>query len=114
MKKTIALLLVLVLGAALLAGCGNDSGGDVLKGTWEGTYEDGNATWTFDGSGKCKLTTVFLDKEPGKYTIKNGTEVDITIDGWSEAITYTYKIDGSKLTLDANNPYSPNYVLTKK
>jgi predicted small secreted protein len=113
MKKTIALVLALMLCITLFASCGG-SGGDVLKGTWEGTYEDGNASWNFDGNGKCKLTTVFLDKEPGTYTIKNDTEVDVTINGWSDAITYTYKIDGDKLTLTANDPYSPNYDLKKK
>jgi predicted small secreted protein len=112
MKRTIRLLLVLVIGFTLLAGCGG-GGGDVLKGTWSGTYEDGDATWTFDGSSKCKLTTVFLDKEPGKYTIKNDTEMDITIDIWGEAKTYFYKIEGSRLTLTANDSFSPNYELTK-
>jgi len=113
MKRTIALALALMLCITLLASCGG-SGGDALKGTWEGTYEDGDAAWTFDGSGKCKLTTYFLDKEPGTYTIKSDTEVDVTINGWSDAITYTYKIDGDKLTLTANDPYSPNYDLKKK
>ena len=112
MRKSIALLLVLIIGASLLAGCGGS--GDVLKGTWQGTYEDGDATWTFDGNGKCNLTTIFLDKKPGTYTITNETKVDVKIDGWDDPITYSYKIDGSKLTLTASDPYSPNYELTKK
>jgi len=112
MKKSIALLLAMILGVSLFAGCGGS--GDVLKGTWQGTYEDGDATWIFDGSGKCNLTTVFLDKKPGTYTIANETKVDINIDGWEAPITYSYTINGSKLTLTANDPYSPNYELTKK
>ena len=122
MKKSITLLLVLVLGITLLAACGGGesgggsggSGGDVLKGTWEGTNEDGDAAWTFDGKSKCTLTTYFLDKAPGAYTLNSDTEVEIKLDAWSEATIYTVTISGNSLTLKANDPYSPNYELTKK
>ena len=114
MKKGLALLLVLMLGISMLliAGCGGS--GDALKGTWEGTYEDGDASWTFDGKGACTITSIVLDKSPGKYTIKDGEKVDITLDLWDAPLTYTYKIEGTKLTLTADNGYSPNYELTKK
>ena len=119
MKKKLALCLAVVLGLSMLilAGCGGGSGGgsgDVLKGTWVGTYEDGDASWTFDGKGGCQVTTETLDKAPGDYTIIDESQVDITLIIWSDAIAYTYKIDGSNLTLTANNGYSPNYDLTKK
>ena len=114
MKRTIALLLVLMLGICLLAGCGGGGGGDALQGTWEGTYEDGEAGWNFDGKGKCKMTNAFIENQPGTYAIKSNDEVDITIDGWDAPITYAYKIEGGKLTLTAADPYSPNYELEKK
>ena len=117
MKKKLALFLAIVLSISVLvlAGCGGGSGsGDVLKGTWVGTYEDGDATWTFDGKGNCTLTTMTLDKAPGDYVIVDDSQVDITLIIWSEAIAYTYKVDESSLTLTANNGYSPSYDLVKK
>ena len=116
MKKTISLFLVLILGLSLLAGCGGGGGGggDALKGTWAGTYEDGDATWTFDGSGKCTLTNYFVEKEPGKYTIKSDSEVEIKLDPWDSPIIYTFKVGGDNLTLTSPDPYSPNYELNNK
>ena len=121
MKKLIVTVLALVLCFALAA-CGGGSGGssdgggsgDPLKGTWEGTYEDGDATLTFDGKGKCTLTTFFLDKEAGKYTITSDGEVDIQLNIWDDPIEYSFSVSGDSLTLTANNGYSPNYDLTKK
>ena len=124
MKRIVVIVLALVLCFALAAcgggsggGSGGDSGGgggDPLKGTWEGTYEDGDATLTFDGKGKCTLTTFFLDKEAGKYTITSDGEVDIQLNIWDDPIEYSFSISGDSLTLTANNGYSPNYDLTKK
>ena len=109
MKKSIALLLVLVLGLTLLAGCG---GGDALKGTWIGTDDNGSdATIVFDGKGGLKFGA---DKDKGTYTI-SGSDVEINVDWWSDARTYTFAIDGSNLTL--TRPATAHYVnfdLTKK
>ena len=122
MKKLIVTVLALVLCFALAA-CGGGSGGgssdgggsgDPLKGTWEGTYEDGDAAATFDGKGKCTLTTFFLDKEPGTYTITGDGDVDIKLNIWDEALEYSFSVSGDSLTLTAKNGYSPNYDLTKK
>jgi len=110
-KKFLAALLAIVMICAVLTACGGE--GDALKGTWSGTYQDGEASWEFDGNGNCKLTNVFLQEQPGTYTIKSDTEVEINMDGWDAPITYTYKIEGDKLTLTADNPLSPNYELQK-
>ena len=123
MKKLIVIMLALVLCIALAA-CGGGSGGgggssdsgggDPLKGSWEGTYEDGDAALTFDGKGKCTLTTFFLDKEPGTYTITSDGNVDIELNIWDEALEYSFSVNEDSLTLTAKNGYSPNYDLLRK
>ena len=114
MKAMRIIMIALVLTLALpLVACGG-GGGDVLKGTWSGTSDNGDATWEFDGNGKCKLTNTFFDKEPGTYTINSSTEVTITIQGWDAPKTYKYAINGSTLTLTPTDPYSVTYILTKK
>ena len=107
MKKSIAFVLALMVGLILLAGCGGESG-DVLKGTWKG--EDSNTmenTLTFDGKGGIKFTSSFYDKEPGTYTITDD-QVEIQIDVWDAIRTYTFVVDGDKLTL--TTPEDKYYV----
>jgi len=115
---TVALLMVFILSLLMLAGCensesGDSAGGDVLSGTWEGTYEDGDAKWTFDGKGGCEVDNAFIKGHTGTYTIKGDT-VEILLKGWDDALAYEFKIEGNTLTLTAPNPYNPNYSLTKK
>jgi len=114
MKKSIALLLVLVLGITLLAGCGG-GGGDALKGTWSG--KDSNeteSTFTFDGKGGLKFTSFFSDKEPGTYTITND-QVEIKVNSWDQSRTYTFAAEGNKLTLTPpEDQYYVGFDLIKK
>ena len=111
MKKAIVILLVLILGVSLLAGCGS---ADVLKGTWVGTNNDGiDTTVTFDGKGKCSIDN-YGSKTPGTYTLKEGGAMDIQLESWDTPIAYHYAINGNHLTLTADNGWSPNYDLTKK
>ncbi|MDL2220810.1 DUF5640 domain-containing protein [Eubacteriales bacterium OttesenSCG-928-N14] len=111
-KKVVLGILLLAAMMLTMVACGGSSN-DALSGTWEGTYEDGAATWTFDGKGKCTLTNVFSSDLKGSYTI-DGEDVSIKLDDWENAKLYHYKIDGSKLTLTADDAYSPNYELQKK
>ena len=118
MKKSIALLLVLVFGVAMLVGCGGggSSGGgsgDVLKGTWTGTDDNGSdVIIEFDGKGGLKYSA---DKDKGSYTI-DGDQVELRVDWWgSDYRSYTMKIDGNNLTLTRpDTAYYVNYDLTKK
>ena len=88
--------------------------GDVLKGTWGGTTNDGmEVTWKFDGSGGLKFTSIVLTDEPGTYRIEDG-KVEIEMEAWSEPKMYEFEIDGNTLTLDATDIWSPDYELTKK
>ena len=118
MKKAIALFLALTLvfGIALLAGCGGKSG-DALKGTWEGVLSDGgidtDISWVFDGKGGLKFSNGYYDKQPGTYKI-TGDKVELNVDGWENPIVYSFTVEGKKLTMTADNGYSPKYELTKK
>ena len=54
MKKFVALLLIVVT-LLTLAACGSK---DALAGTWSAELgADGTITWTFNGSGKCRILT---------------------------------------------------------
>ena len=110
MKKTLMLITVLAC-VFMFIGCGDKS--DVLKGTWVGTYEDGDATWTFDGKGKCTLDNVLGEPMDGTYTIEDKS-VNIKIDVWDTPTLYHFEIKDNKMTLKADNNYSPNYELTKE
>ena len=110
MKKIISGILMLIITFCMTA-CGNT---DVLKGTWEGTYEDGNASLTFDGKGKCSITTMVLSESSCEYKILNDKDVDIKLDIWDNPLLYHYTIDGKNLKLVPDNSYSPHYEVTKK
>ena len=125
MKKSIVMVLVLMLGVSLLAGCGDDGGsggsggsGDVLMGVWEGVLDPGtdyseDVVWEFDGKGGLKFTNDFLDRASGTYTI-TGSTVDLKVDIWSDPIAYEFTIDGNKLTMKTDDFFRPDYELTKK
>ena len=116
MKKTIALLLVLILGISLLAACGGGGSGggsgDALKGTWTGLDDNGmDASFIFDGKGGLKFGD---SKDSGTYTI-TGSEVSIKVDWWDNARSYTFAINGNNLTLTRpETAYYVNFDLTKK
>jgi hypothetical protein len=117
MRKHKASYLILTLALAamiLLTACGGSgSGGDVLKGTWEGRSQDMAYTWTFDGKGGCKTENEFGIKDEGTYTI-DGNDVTIKLSYWDGPIVYQYKIDGDQLSLTTDEPLRPTYELTKK
>ena len=113
MKKSIAIILVLMIGITMLAGCGGE--GDALKGTWTGKDDnETDSTIVFDGKGGLKFTAFFDNNTPGTYTI-TGNQVEIKVDGWDTARTYTFTIDGNKLTLTVpEDQYYVGFDLTKK
>lgn len=113
MKKTISLLLVLVIVATMLCACGKKEKGDALEGTWTCNDEFyGDVTWKFDGKGKCVMSYMLGDQE-GTYTI-NGDKADIKLDWWDESIEYAFAVTETTLKLTATNGYSPDYDLTAK
>ena len=107
------LILTLALAAMiLLTACGG-GGGDALKGTWQGTSQDMEWTWIFDGKGGCKTENEYGIKDEGTYTM-DGNDVTIKMSYWDGPIVYQYKIDGDKLSLTTDEPLRPIYDLTRK
>ena len=108
MKKSIALLLVVILGISLLASCGGGSSNDPNIGTWtavsvnafgvqmgvDDVFENG-ASIELKANGKCTLN---LDGEKVNtdWSSNNG---EITIKG-DDGETYKAKVADGKLTLD--------------
>lgn len=109
MKKTISIVLCLLLVLSLTA-CG---GGDALKGTWTCQDKDyGTVTWNFDGNGKCTLKHDFTD-DNGTYTI-DGSKVSIKLSLWDTETVYDFTASGSGLKLTATDGLAPDYDLAKK
>ncbi|HCC34925.1 MAG TPA: hypothetical protein DEQ02_04555 [Ruminococcaceae bacterium] len=116
MKKTIAVMALVVLFVSVLTGCGG-GGGDTLKGTWEGPDTDGSVcTFVIDGKGGLKLSDdYFFDNAPGSYTITGENEVEIKMEVWEKAQTFTFSVTDNKLTLTAPaDALYASYELTKK
>ncbi len=119
MRKTKSIMLVLATVMALMivlsmTACGGGGGGgDELKGTWAGRSQDMEATWIFDGKGGCKMENEFGFKDEGTYEL-SGNAITIELSKWDEALGYTYKIDGSHMSLVADESIRPSYELDKK
>ena len=95
MKKSLALILALVMTCCFLVACGG--GDDALKGTWK-TPEDSldNVTWTFDGAGKCTFDNTVLQQE-GTYTIE-GTTATVKLELWDAEKKYDFTINGNEMS----------------
>jgi hypothetical protein len=119
MRKTKSIMLVLATVMALMivlsmTACGGGGGGgDELKGTWTGRSQDMEVTWIFDGKGGCKMENEFGFKDEGTYEL-SGNAITIELSIWDEALGYTYKIDGSHMSLVADESIRPSYELDKK
>ncbi len=110
MKKYL-LTLVLVLSVFVLVGCGSKN---ELEGTWEGATEDGmQTTFTFKSGDAVHYENEYGIKSDGTYEIKDDV-VTIKLDTWDAAIDYKYEIKDGKLTLTAQNKYSPSYTDMEK
>ena len=105
MKKAIALLLVMLIGIGIIAGCGSSSA--KLSGKYHlvldqetkasiEEFSGGEVEWyiEFLSGDKCKLV-IMGDSEDGTYKITDKS-VEITVDGDS----ITAKIDGNKVIID--------------
>ncbi len=114
LKPILALVLAVVMVLALAAcGGGGGGGGDALKGTWEGSSQDFEVTWTFDGKGGCKMENEYGIKDDGTYTI-DGDTVMIKLSRWDDELEYKMTQDEKDLLLDPVEDYRPRYELTKK
>ncbi len=96
-KRSLALVLALIMTCCMLVACGGEGGDDVLKGTWV-TPEDSidNTTWVFDGAGNCKFDNTLAQQE-GTYTIEGNTAT-VKLELWDEPKKYDFTINGNEMS----------------
>lgn len=118
MKKRSLIILTLFISLFLFVGCGKKE--NELIGTWEGhsneveeQYQMG-ATFIFETDGKVTYKNSYGTNATGKYVIKEDHIVSIEVSAWDKAKEYKYKIEDGKLSLTAQDQYSPSYVGLEK
>jgi len=124
MKKAISTVLSAIMVMTLLlslAAC--SGGGDAFSGTWEGESGGMISTWNFNGSGVCTLKNTVVMEDDDDFVIDlSGTyvldeeagTVTINMELWDSEKVYEYAVDGTTLTMEATDYFSPDYTLTKK
>ena len=99
MKKTLAIVLVVVALATMMVACGVKS--NSIIGTWEMTQDEQTVSFTFEDGGKGKMDMMGMSVDTtweikdGKLTISAsvmGVE-QVAVDGAD------YKVDGNKLSI---------------
>ena len=90
--KKLLLVIVVLVGAFALVGCGNTKS---IIGSWK--YKDGGYTYTFN---KDKTGSYTIGSTVMKFTYEDdGKKVSILYEGNTIASEYEYKIDGKKLII---------------
>lgn len=96
MKKTLCIILAVMLLAVSLCACG--TGSDSIVGSWSGTTEGVAVTMSFEKDGTGTLSALGgLATEKFTYTVEGSTITVKTADDDTEV--YDYSIDGDSLTL---------------
>lgn len=99
MKKTLCIILAVMLLAVSLCACG---GSNSIVGSWSGTTEGIAVTMTFEDDGSGVMSALGgLASEEFTYTIEGDTIAVKTGDDDAEVFDYT--IDGDTLTLTAED-----------
>lgn len=99
MKKTLCIILAVLVLAVSLCACGN---GSSIEGSWTGSAEGISVTFKFEKDGNGTLSALGgLASESFTYTIADG-KITIT-DGDGDADVFDYSIDGDTLTLTAED-----------
>ena len=104
MKKYL-LTLCLILSLFVLVGCGSKC---EIDGTWEGETNDGLKTTFVFKDGKVEYSNEFGFDSKGTYAIKDDV-ITITLESWDNPKDYKYEIKEDKLSLTAQDKYSPSY-----
>lgn len=96
MKKTLTMVVSILLIAVLLVGCSAKS---KLIGSWEGDFEGVDATYTFEkgGKGEVEVSGMSFDFE---WEVK-GDKLNIKMDMMGEEVEEEseFKVKGNTLTL---------------
>lgn len=103
--KRFLVCMVAILSIFLVTGCGKNA----IVGTWEGSSTDGlKTTFEFKSNGDVAYDNEYGFDSIGTYKIKGDT-ITIKLDSWDKEKEYKYEIKDKKLSLTAQDEYSPNY-----
>lgn len=104
--KKLVICLVAVFSLLLITGCGKSN---KLVGKWDGATNDGlKTTFEFKKNGDVSYSNEYGFNSEGTYKIKDDV-VTITLKSWSEAKEYKFEVKDNKLSLTAQDKYSPSY-----
>ena len=104
--KKVLVCLVAVLSLVIVTGCGKSN---KLVGTWEGKTNDGlETTFEFKKNGDVNYKNEYGFDSEGTYEI-DGNIVTINIKTWSQAKKYKFEVKDKKLSLTAQDQFSPSY-----
>ena len=112
MKKKYLLIVTVFLSLFLLVGCGGKD--NALVGEWKG-LTDGESrdmqietTFNFKSNGDVEYSNEFGINSTGTYEIKDDI-VTIKLESWESAKDYKFEVKDDKLSLTAQDVYSPSY-----
>lgn len=97
MKKTLALILVVVMLSATLVACGGNS----ILGSWEATQDGVTMKLTFEEDGKGSVTTMGATVDMTWSVDGDKLTASMSVLGMSEDIfkDATYSVDGDNLSI---------------
>lgn len=106
MKKTlkiVAIIIVLVLGTFLMAGCGKSNEKKNIIGTWK----KGEGEYVFNEDG-----TAIMNQRMAKYSMQDNN-LYIEYEGITKTYKFTVKIDNNKMILTAEDGSTSEYTKNK-
>ena len=112
MKKKYLLILTLFVSLFVLVGCGGKD--NALVGKWQGYSDDGKeygeqeAIFEFKSDDTVSFVSGYGIEGNGTYEIKEDI-VSIKLDSWEKAKDYKFEVKDNKLSLKAQDEYSPSY-----
>lgn len=99
MKKSICIILAVLMLAVSLCACGS---GSSIEGSWTGSAEGVSVTFKFEKDGNGTMSVLGgLASESFSYTIADGKLTMTTED--EDTDVFDYSIDGDTLTLTAED-----------
>lgn len=97
MKRTLALLLVVVSLTVMLVSCGGNS----IEGTWTATEEGVTMTMTFEDDGTGSMSTLGMTYDITWSTDGDKLTVSMSVMGMTQEVftDAEYAVDGDELTI---------------
>lgn len=111
MKKTLAIVLVVVMLASVLVACGS-SGGSII-GTWTATQEGVTMEMTFENGGKGKVSTMGMSMDMEWSAEGNKLTASMSVMGQTQEMfkDAEFAVKGNELSITADGE---TVVFTKK